>query len=214
MPPHPLREGVISSHYYYYYRGTRSMQKKINPHAPLATPGGYLSPHCPSVLPGLTPNFPPSLPAAPLPTESDPVPQSWGMFPPSSTPHCGKAIPSSPPELLWGRGRNPHVPALSPLPPAFPHISAGGVLDFSLFPLSERLKNPIFCPFRFKINTPTTFLQPSPGALPCVGEKEGKKPSDLLAGKLARGLVALVFPTEGRCLLLPCPPLPAPEGGV
>lgn len=44
-------------------------------------------------------------------------------------------------------------------------------------------------------------------------KKREKKPSDLLAGKLARGLVALVFPTEGRCLLLPCPPAPPQREG-
>lgn len=110
-------------------------RKKINPHAPLATPGGYLSPHCPSVLPGLTPNFPPSLPAAPLPTESDPVPQSWGMFPPSSTPHCGKAIPSSPPRAALGSGEKPPRPCIKPPPsglsPYFCRRGAG-LLPFSL----------------------------------------------------------------------------------
>lgn len=134
-PPHPLREGVISSHYYYYYRGTRSMQKKNkSPRTPCHTWRVSFSPLslCPSRA---DPKFPPFPPCCPSPHGERPCTPKLGHVSPLLHPSLQKAIPSSPPRAALGSGEKPPRPCIKPPPsglsPYFCRRGAG-LLPFSL----------------------------------------------------------------------------------
>lgn len=136
-PPHPLREGVISSHYYYYYRGTRSMQKKNkSPRTPCHTWRVSFSPLslCPSRADSST-KFPPFPPCCPSPHGERPCTPKLGHVSPLLHPSLQKAIPSSPPRAALGSGEKPPRPCIKPPPsglsPYFCRRGAG-LLPFSL----------------------------------------------------------------------------------